>query len=226
MAYNSRMHSPSERRSIPHAGRGRLHRLILTKRTAQWALVGLLILLLLPLGALAIPCAIGVRQQMAVRKIERLGGHVVPTQGGPAWLRGLAGQRAMRIFDRATLVNLGGTQATDADLTLLSQLRKVERLNLSDTAVTDAGLAELEGLTELKALDLSGTRVRGPGLQHLCGLSSLEYLYLVDTEITDASLIALQPLENLRELSLVGTKISAGAVSRLIQDRPQLRLRR
>lgn len=193
---------------------------------AQWALVGLLSFLLLPLGALAIQCGTGMRQQMAIRAIERLGGHVVPTQGGPSWLRAMTGPRVMRVFDHATLVNLSDTRTTDSDLTLLSRLRSVERLNLSDTAVTSAGTAELECLTELKALDLSGTQIRDAGLDDLRGLTSLEYLYLDDTEVTDGGLSALRPLANLREVSVAGTRVSADAINRFLRDRPQLRVRR
>ena len=68
----------------------------------------------------------------------------------------------------AKLVQLGGTQATDADLAHLQQrtIRETRRLCLQGTKVTDAGLVHLKCLSLLQELDVSYTKVTGAGLEN------------------------------------------------------------
>ena len=155
----------------------------ISKSHCVWSLLAVTLLLLMG----AVVCSImQARQQTAISRIEQLGGRVLTTQGGPVWLRRLVGNRAMRPFDRATLVNLSETDAEDADLELLTRLRGVERLNLSGTRITDEGLSRVAELHGLKALDLSGTEVTDAGLMHLTRLTELEYLYVDGTRVTNA----------------------------------------
>ena len=185
-----------------------------------WLLLALTILLATPLG---VYFGLHVRRQSAIAGIEQLGGRVVPTRGGPDWLRRLVGHRAMRIFDRATVVNLSGTDTSDADLSLLTRLDGVERLNLKGTAITDRGMATLSRLRELKALDLSGTAISDAGLAHVAELTALEYLYLSGTAVTDSGLAHLEGLSKLRHLSVEDTEVTADGVQKLRDRLPDLR---
>ena len=49
----------------------------------------------------------------------------------------------------------------------LKGLTKLSVLDLSGTQVTDAGLAHLKGLTKLSVLDLRGTQVTDAGVKEL-----------------------------------------------------------
>src|SRR5688572_3307689 len=55
-------------------------------------------------------------QHLAIREIERLGGTVELTEGGPRWLRDRVGDQWMTPFDDVEGVILSGTQVTDAEL--------------------------------------------------------------------------------------------------------------
>jgi hypothetical protein len=55
----------------------------------------------------------------------------------------------------------------DADLANLEDLRDVEVLDLSGTEVTDAGLEYLKGLVQLQMLLLAQTRVTDAGVRRL-----------------------------------------------------------
>jgi len=153
------------------------------------------------------------RHAAAVAEVTRLGGNVQTTQGGPDWLRRIVGHRLMSVFDRDTVVNLGGTETTDADLEVLTRLRGVERLSLAGTQVTDVGMAQIGRLTGLKALDLGGTGVTDDGIAQLERLSALEFLYLDGTEVTDAGLHHLEHLHHLRTLAVEGTAVTEPGVA-------------
>jgi hypothetical protein len=64
-------------------------------------------------------------------------------------------------------LNLNGSNATDAGMVHLRNLRRLERLSLSGTRITDAGLVHLHGLKSLDYVDLIGTRVTGQGVADL-----------------------------------------------------------
>ncbi len=67
---------------------------------------------LLPIALVLVVIAVGLsvwvpyhREHVAIREIERLGGMVTTEQGGPEWLRDLAGDELMVGFDRVVEVN-------------------------------------------------------------------------------------------------------------------------
>ena len=65
-------------------------------------------------------------------------------------------------------------------------------LNLNGTQVTDAGLKELAGLTQMQNLGLSRTQVTDAGLKELTGMKNLQMVNLVGTKVTDAGVQELQ----------------------------------
>jgi hypothetical protein len=152
------------------------------------------------------------RQQIAIRRIEKLGGRVVKRSGGPGWLRNQIGDEWTRTFDVIEQVDFRRTRIRDADLALLKELLSIPKLYLAETAVTDVGLANLQGLATLRYLVLDGTAVTDAGLLHLQKLTKLEFLSLYGTRVTDTGLLYLQELECLRELYLSGRRITSAGL--------------
>lgn len=116
--------------------------------------------------------------------------------GGPQWLREVAGDDAMHLFDRLTAIDLND-KGNPHDPTY-------KRNN----TLSDAWLTNLVNLPDLAYLDLSNSSVAGPGLKHVGALKSLERLNLTLTLITDPWLEQLRGLTNLRVMSLASAKCS------------------
>jgi len=116
--------------------------------------------------------------------------------GGPQWLREVAGDDAMRLFDRLTAIDLN------------DKGNPHDPAYKRNTTLSDAWLTNLVDLPDLTYLDLSNTSVAGPGLKHVGALKSLERLNLTLTPITDPWLEQLRSLTNLRVLSLASAKCS------------------
>lgn len=118
--------------------------------------------------------------------------------GGPQWLRDVAGDDAMRLFDRLTAIDLND-KGNPHDPTYKR-----------NTTLSDGWLTNLVNLPDLAYLDLSNSNIAGPGLKHVGALKSLERLNLTLTLITDPWLEQLGGLTNLRVISLASAK-SSGA---------------
>jgi hypothetical protein len=118
--------------------------------------------------------------------------------GGPQWLREVAGDDAMHLFDRLTAIDLND-KGNPHDPTYKR-----------NTTLSDAWLTNLVNLPDLAYLDLSNSNIAGPGLKHVGALKSLERLNLTLTLITDPWLEQLGGLTNLRVISLASAK-SSGA---------------
>ena len=132
------------------------------------------------------------KQQSAIREIRRLNGGVEMRPRGPEWLRNRVGGERMKPFDDVILVDLTGTQATDATLGHVGLLTDLQRLSLAHTHVSDIGLAYLKELTCLQVLVLNNTQVTDVGLAHLKGLPRLQSLSLNKAQVTDAGVADLQ----------------------------------
>ena len=148
------------------------------------------------------------QQQAAIAEIERLGGTVEIEDGGPEWLRGMAGDERMKVFDRVVSVRLLWTEITDDDLRHVSGLTNLQDLGLDNTQITDDGLRHLSGLTKLERLDLAFGQITDDGLKHLSGLTNLERLDLFGTQITDDGLRHLSGLTKLVMLRVAYTQIT------------------
>ena len=62
-----------------------------------------------------------------------------------------------RVEQNGKVVDLSGTEVTDAELKVLAALKDLTTLNLFHTRVTGAGLKELAALKNLTTLHLGGT---------------------------------------------------------------------
>jgi len=116
--------------------------------------------------------------------------------GGPQWLREVAGDDAMHLFDRLTAIDLND-KGNPHDPTYKR-----------NTSLSDAWLTNLVNLPDLESLDLSNSNVSGPGLKHVGALKSLQRLNLTLTLVTDPWLEQIRNLTNLRVISLASAKCS------------------
>ena len=142
--------------------------------------------------------------------------HVRPW--APKWLVDLIG---VDYFSYVVFVDLS-KRGSDAELTHVGNLSRLECLSLYRTPVTDTGLAQITKLTQLKALALGWTRVTDAGLMHLRGVRRLEELWLQDTQVTDAGLVHLRSLTGLWRLNLHGTQVTDQGVENLRRALPSL----
>ncbi|HEV2293695.1 MAG TPA: c-type cytochrome domain-containing protein [Tepidisphaeraceae bacterium] len=100
----------------------------------------------------------------------------------------------------------------DEQLAQLEPLaRNIQVLNLAGTDVTDAGAAVIAQMPNLQRLRLERTKVTDAGMSHLAKLDQLQYLNLYGTEITDAGLKPLQALPELQQIYLWRTKVDPAA---------------
>jgi Leucine-rich repeat (LRR) protein len=145
-------------------------------------------LLTLTALVLAAPAAFADESEdRAVEAVTKLGGEIIRNDKDP---------------DRPVVkVYLSDTQVTDAELKVLSALKKLQTLDLGGTKVTDAGCKELTALKSLRDLALDGTQVTDVGLKELTALKGLVSLYLNKTQVTDAGLKELATLKDLQALS-------------------------
>lgn len=119
------------------------------------------------------------------------------------------------VWAEVTTVDLGGTEAGDAELAWFDALPTVEVLVLRDTQVTDAGLDRLRHLTRLNYLDLHGTRITDTGLAIVGQFAELEDLDLSHNRLTDRGLAQLVDLSRLRSLDIGQTRIGDTGIAQL-----------
>ena len=90
---------------------------------------------------------------------------------------------------------------TDSACAVIGTMRQLRSLNLKKTGfektrISNAGLSKLSGLARLEFLNVSGNAVTNDGLQHLKQLTRLRELDLSRLPINDAGLKHLVPLKN------------------------------
>jgi len=148
----------------------------------------------------------------AIKKIREFGGQVSEVAQNDKRLEVAYHLASNKITDdalaplpalagRLILVNLRGTEVTDAGLAHLKDLKGLIKLHLEKTKITDAGLEQIAGLENLEYLNLYGTGITDAGLKHLEGLKKLKSLYVWQTQVTDAGVQALQ--QALPELKII-----------------------
>ncbi len=101
----------------------------------------------------------------------------------------------------AEIEKIGGEVTVDEK----SRDHSVIDVRLTCCRISDAWLTHLNGLTKLQSLSINGTNVTDEGLKHLRNLTNLQELSLYDTFVTDVGLKHLKGLTNLRMLVLSGT---------------------
>ncbi len=108
----------------------------------------------------------------------------------------------------------------DTELAALRSLgANLTILNLAGTNVTDAGLASIAKFPNLRELRLDRTAVTDAGLKHLSNLDHLETLNLYSTAVTDAGLVTLKHLRVLKRLYIWKTKIAPAAGQQFAEEK-------
>lgn len=110
------------------------------------------------------------------------------------------------------VLQLMGTNVTDADLVHLRGLAKLEALSLKRTAVTGSGLAQLASLRKLGFINLADTKLTDAEMRELGKLPGITGLNLSNTKITDAGLIHLKSMSRLTKLNLTGTAVTDAGI--------------
>lgn len=96
------------------------------------------------------------------------------------------------IRDQLVVLNLSKMPVTDANLTLISQFKNLEKLNLNFTALKGEGLTNLKSLTSLESISLSGTSVTKDALTAILSLPSLSEVFIWNTQITEVEKAELE----------------------------------
>ncbi len=139
----------------------------------------------------------------------------------------LTGMHAILGRDKSgavTSCNLALSSIPKDSLATLKQFTKIAVLDLSGTQITDAELAHLKPLTGLRELQLIHNPLTDAGLVHLNGLTDLETLNLFATNVTDAGLVHLKGLTKLKTLKLNATAVTDDGVSELRKALPKTRI--
>lgn len=90
-------------------------------------------------------------------------------------------------------LDLGGTQVTDAGLTVaLPRLVNLWRLSLDRTAISDRTLQPLASLPRLESVNVYGTQITDAGLKSLSPLPRLRSVYAWQTQVTPEGAEALR----------------------------------
>ncbi len=120
----------------------------------------------------------------AIIRVAKLGGRTAPPAPTPS--------------ERVLLIDLSGTQASDADLRLLLALPELQHLDLSGTKITDDGLKHVAAMKDLSSLKLNKTALTCAGLGQLRGLPQLGHIEVTGTEIQESDLARLTGMKSLR----------------------------
>ena len=89
-------------------------------------------------------------------------------------------------------LNMTNMPITDAELGVISQLSRLEKLTLTNTDLSGEKIGELNKLTSLRSLSLSGTKVTPTQLSALAGHPSLRQLFVWNTVLSQNDVAALQ----------------------------------
>lgn len=112
-------------------------------------------------------------------------------------------------------MDLARSKVTDAGLSTISKMAKLERLHLENTAVTDAGIAQIANLKDLEYLNLYGTKVTDAGIASLASNKSLKKLFVWQTAVTKD---AAKKLEAAVPGLVVNVGLSEADIAKIIES--------
>ena len=134
---------------------------------------------------------IGKAPQDSINKIKTQGIHVQPISEASNFLsvscinkpefkdRDL--KYLLAISDQIAVLDLGGTQVTDAIFDQLKEFEHLTKLKIDNTAITGHEVDQLTGLQYLKVLNMASTQFKKDNLIKLNSLKSLNAVYLFNT---------------------------------------------
>jgi hypothetical protein len=106
------------------------------------------------------------------------------------------------------IVELIKSQATDADLKLLSCFPCLEACDITAGSITEAGLPHLKPLKGLQRLYLNDLPIGSDSMVNLADMTKLDVLSLRNTQVDDKGLAHLKKLRQLTVLNLSKTAIT------------------
>lgn len=116
-------------------------------------------------------------------------------------------------------------KVTDADMALLAPLAsRLVWLNLSRTAVTDASQAQLASLTQLRRLHAANTKLSDATFGRLADLHQLEYVNAYGTGLGDEGLARLAAMPKVERIYAWQSKVTADGGKRAREASPKLQL--
>ncbi|MEQ1586438.1 MAG: chitobiase/beta-hexosaminidase C-terminal domain-containing protein [Cyclobacteriaceae bacterium] len=101
-------------------------------------------------------------------------------------------EQLKEIKDQLVVLNLSKMPVTDANLSLISQFKNLEKLNLNFTGIKGEGLINLKSLTSLESISLSGTSVTKDALTAILSLPALREVFIWNTPISEAEKTELE----------------------------------
>lgn len=116
---------------------------------------------------------------------------------------------------------LQSTQITDDSAKTLSKMPTLDFLQLNSTSLSDAFLSNLQPLPKLDDLGLRGTKVTGDGMRYLSRHPSLSELDVYRTSVDDEGVALLTKCRELEKLGLSMTQVT-DAVFEHLDEFPKL----
>lgn len=95
------------------------------------------------------------------------------------------------IKDQIAILDLGGTQVSDAILEKLATLPNLTVLKLDNTSITGRTIEKLVPLEHLKTINLTGTRFESSNLEKLTNFKQLESVYLFNSGLSETGVQSL-----------------------------------
>ncbi len=149
-------------------------------------------------------------------EIKRLGGKVTLEVVAPDWLRSLASDEGLPVFNRIVEIELNertdghkdpepkklSDRVTDDWLKQLAGQDLLRRLEVSGTAVTSAGLIHLKELTNLERLNVCLTACDDRGFEHLAGMTKMKRMTICASKITGSGFAHLQGMKQIESINL------------------------
>jgi Leucine-rich repeat (LRR) protein len=106
---------------------------------------------------------------------------------------------------------------TDKGLQQLAGYRQLRSLKIYETPITDGSLAQLAGLQNLTEITIRGARIKGDGLKHLASLSKLKELSVTQCQLSGVGLDSLTGLSQLTSLHLESNLLTDASVDSLLK---------
>jgi Leucine-rich repeat (LRR) protein len=119
-------------------------------------------------------------------------------------------------------LGLNHTNASDAGIKHLANLKSLESISISDTLVTDDGLTALAELPNLHTLYISNLEITDSGMEVLARITSLQHLDMCHTKVTDVGLKKLTALKDLKTLGVTGNDITDNGLAAITEVFPSL----
>ena len=158
----------------------------------------------------------GQQDRALLAEIKRLNGKATLEVVAPDWLRSIASDEGLPVFNRIVEIELNertdghkdpepkklSDRVTDDWLKQLAGQDQLRRLEVSGTAVTSAGLIHLKELTNLERLNVCLTACDDRGFEHLAGMTHMKRMTICASKITGSGFAHLSGMKQIESINL------------------------